>query len=64
MWRDEIVEETRAVRAAHAAEFGYDLKRIFADLRKHQEQSGREVVTLPPKSPVPTRRAAGGRSAK
>jgi hypothetical protein len=65
MWNDdEIVEQTRAVRAAHAAEFAYDLKRIFADLRKQQEQSGREVVTLPAKPPAANRRAAAGRSSK
>ena len=64
MWNDEIVEETRKVRAAHAAAFDYDLKRIFADLRKHQDESGRQVVTLPAKAPPPARRAATGRPSK
>lgn len=37
MNRDPIVEEVRRVRAEYAKEHGYDLKRIFADLRARQE---------------------------
>ncbi len=33
-WKDEIVEEVRAVREVYAAQFDYDLKRIFEDLRR------------------------------
>jgi hypothetical protein len=44
---DPIVEEVRQVRAEHAERFNYDLKAIFADLRKQQEASGREFVTFP-----------------
>jgi len=49
MWKDPIVEEVRAVREAHAAKFGYDLKRIFADLQEQERKSGREYVSLPAK---------------
>ncbi|MGH9326990.1 MAG: hypothetical protein ACRD2B_09965 [Terriglobia bacterium] len=33
-WKDEIVEEVRVVRQAYAAQFDYDLERIFEDLKK------------------------------
>ncbi len=36
MVNDEIVDEVRAVREAHAQEFGYDLRAIFADLKKSE----------------------------
>lgn len=46
MWKDEIVEEIHQIREAYAKSFNYDLDAIFADLRKKQEESGREIVTL------------------
>jgi hypothetical protein len=49
MFEDPIVEEIRAVRQRHAAQFDYDLKRIAEDLRRRQEQSGRRGVSFPPK---------------
>jgi len=56
---DEVVEEIRAVRRAHAAAFGFDIARIVADLRKKDAASGDRVVSLPPKS-VRRRRTAAG----
>ena len=47
--KDPIVEEVRQVRAEHAKRFNYDLKAIFADIRKQQEESGREYVSFPAK---------------
>ena len=41
---DEIVEEIRRRREAHAASFDHDLKRISADLRREEQQSGAEFV--------------------
>jgi hypothetical protein len=38
-WKDEIVEEVRAAREAYAAQFDYDLKRMFEDLKKKEEQN-------------------------
>ena len=52
MWTDEIVESTRKAREEYAAKFGYDLEAIYADLKKQQEQSGRKIVSLPPKKPT------------
>jgi hypothetical protein len=36
MWKDEIVEEVRRVRDAYAAQFDYDLKRMFEDIKKKE----------------------------
>lgn len=58
MWKDEIVEEIHRIREEYAKSFNYDLNAIFADLRKKQEESGREVVTLSRK-PGLTRRWSG-----
>lgn len=49
MWDDPIVEEVRKIREEHAASLGYDLEKIFKDLKKREEKSGRKVVSLPPK---------------
>lgn len=47
--KDPIVDEVRQVRDEHAEKFNYNLKAIFADIRKQQEASGREFVSLPAK---------------
>jgi hypothetical protein len=36
-WEDEIVEEVRRAREAHASQFDYDLERMFKDLKKKEE---------------------------
>lgn len=55
MWKDEIVEEIHRIREEYAKSFNYDLNAIFADLRKKQDESGREVVTLSRKPGLTTR---------
>lgn len=40
-------DEIRAIRHELAARFDNDLDRIVADLRRRQEESGREYITLP-----------------
>ena len=40
-------DELRAVRDAHAARCGYDVEKIFRDIRATQQASGREYVRLP-----------------
>lgn len=55
MWEDEIVEEIHRIREEYAKSFNYDLNAIFADLRKKQEESGKEIVTLSRKPGLTTR---------
>ena len=55
MWTDEIVEEIHQIREAYAKSFNYDLDAIFADLRKKESESGREVVNLSRKPGLTTR---------
>lgn len=49
MWKDPIVEAVRKIRDEHAAQFDYDLKAIYDDLKETEKQSGRKIVSLPPK---------------
>jgi len=58
MWTDEIVEEIHRIREAYAKSFNDDLDAIFADLRKKEADSGREVVNLSRKLGL-TRRWSG-----
>ena len=51
---DEIVEEIRRHREAHAASLDYNLKRITEDLQRQEKESGTEVVTRPPRKPRAT----------
>jgi hypothetical protein len=50
-WKDEIVEEVRAAREAYAAQFDYDLERMFEDLRKKEEQDPSLRSRLKPLKP-------------
>jgi hypothetical protein len=59
MWTDEIVEEVRRVREAHSATHGHDLRRIVQDLRRRQDASGKEAVSLQPRPPRIFKRASG-----
>ena len=40
MKNDPIVEETHAIRDRLAADFGYDVSRIFADIRSREHLLG------------------------
>lgn len=57
---DEIVEEIRLRRQAHAESLGYDLRRIVEDLQRQERDSGAPVVGRPPRKPqgVPRRSSA------
>ena len=57
--KDPIVEEVRKYRMEHTRKFGADLAAICADLHSIQNESGHEVVRLPPKKPGSMNRAAG-----
>ena len=49
MYRDPIVEEIRKHRQEYAAQFDYDIDAICEDIRRKQQQSGRDVVVRKPK---------------
>jgi len=42
-------EEIKAVRHRLGDKFDFDLDRIYADIEKRQESSGRQYLTLPPR---------------
>ncbi len=46
---DEIISEVRANREAFAAEYDYDIRRIFAELKRREEASDRPKVDPAPK---------------
>jgi hypothetical protein len=46
---DEIVEEIRLRRQAHAESFDYDLKRIAEDLQRQERESSTPVVKRAPR---------------
>ncbi len=51
MTDDPIVAEVRQARDDYAKRFNYDLDAICRDLQQKQQQSGRRVVSFPPKRP-------------
>jgi hypothetical protein len=53
-----IIDEVREAREALARESGDDLEKIVEAARRRQAESGRAVVTLPPKAPHGTKRAS------
>ena len=53
---DEVVDEVRALRHEHAAAHGFDLERIFSDLKAKEDAAGVPTVTLTPR---PRRAPAG-----
>lgn len=50
---DSIIHEVRAIREQHAASFGFDLDRIFADLQVRQSKHAAEGWTIISAPPVP-----------
>ncbi len=49
MWQDTIVAEVREIREAHAAQYNYDVRAIYAALKKAEEQNQRPKVSFPPR---------------
>ena len=68
MWADRVLEEVRAIREAHAARFGFDIRAIVADLQTRERADGREIVMPPvsqraadaPNQSTPHRTPGGG----
>ena len=46
---DPIVAEVRKARDEYAKRFNYNLDAIFKDLQQKQMESGRKLVSFPPK---------------
>lgn len=56
MWEDPIVAEVRKIREAHAAQFNYDLKAIYQDLKQQEQASERAFVSYPPRPARPIKK--------
>ena len=52
LWKDEIVEEIRKIRDAHAKKFNYDLDAIYEDLKKAEQGSGLKFIDPPARNPL------------
>lgn len=50
---DPIVDEVRAAREAIVQACDYDLDKLALVLQEHERQSGRKLVRLPSKQPMP-----------
>jgi hypothetical protein len=61
MWEDPIVEDVHRTRQKLAAEWNFDVKAIFADLRKRQASLGARLVPQS-KRAKPTAEVHGERS--
>ena len=55
---DPIVAEVRRIRSEHARKFNYDLKAIFADLKKREAESKDTFVSFPAKRIEPVKKPA------
>lgn len=55
MWEDPIVQEVREARAKHAEQFNFDLRAIYEDFKRQEQQSGGRFVSFPPRriQPIP-----------
>ena len=58
MTNDPIIEEVRKARDEYAKKFNYDLDDIYRDLIRKQEQSGKKLISLPPKRPEHNKKSA------
>lgn len=62
MIEDDLVREVRTAREEYCRRFNYDLTAIVRDLRRQEQESGREIVRLPARRPsrteMPTETAA------
>jgi hypothetical protein len=51
MFHDSITDEIRAIRHSLAEKLDNDLVRIVADLQRQQQESGRQYLSLPKRTP-------------
>lgn len=50
-WKDEIVEEVRKAKEAYAAQFDFDLKRMFEDIKRREQEHPERQAKLEPVKP-------------
>ena len=55
MRRDPIVMEVRQVRETHAAQFNFDLRAIYRDLKAQEERTRHEKDSFAPKRIQPVK---------
>ena len=50
MWNDEIINDVRSIREAHAAKHNYDLREIVEELKKSEQKHKAEglIYVQPP----------------
>lgn len=49
MNHDDIIEEVRTIREQLAAKHNYDVRALFLDAKRRQQESDRRVVELAPR---------------
>ena len=49
MNHDQIIGEVRAIRERLAAERGYDIRALYEEAKRRQQESDREIVELEPR---------------
>ena len=55
MWQDPIVKETRSLREQYANQFDRNADAIFIDILRRQTTSGKKLVSLEHRKPVPSK---------
>jgi hypothetical protein len=46
MTDDKYIAEIRKIRDEMAAAYGYDVEKMLADIKQHQDKTGRKLVSL------------------
>ena len=49
MNHDQIIGDVRAIRERLAAERGYDIRTLYEEAKRRQQESDREIVELEPR---------------
>ena len=49
MNHDQIIGDVRAIRERLAAERGYDIRTLYVEAKRRQQESDREIVELEPR---------------
>ena len=52
MWTDPIVDGVRSEAKRWADQFAGDVEAMFAELKRLEQESGREYLELPPRPPA------------